>query len=320
MPVDSPTDGSDAPHLEHPALLYDDERGFLDYMVPYVTRGIDAGEPVFVAVGAAPLTALRAEFGTRVPGLTLVDTRTWHPNPSTRLRAFHEYVAGELRDGATAIRLAGEPVWPSDDPDLEREWQRYESVLNEVLEPFPVTLVCTYDTSAIDPSVAAVARRTHPFVSDAGAVAASPDFEDPERFLRHWNAELSPPPSDASSLADPTDLTAARRFLLEHAMRAGLGRDRTADLCVAANEIVTNALVHGGGPVSLTTWVEGATVVCQIEDEGGGIEDPVASYRPPSTSAEMGRGLWLARQLVDLIQFAPGAISGTTVRLRIGRR
>jgi anti-sigma regulatory factor (Ser/Thr protein kinase) len=50
-----------------------------------------------------------------------------------------------------------------------------------------------------------------------------------------------------------------------------------------------------------------------------GIDDPVTSYLPPPTSAERGRGLWLARQLVDLIQFAPGA-SGTTVRLRIGRR
>jgi anti-sigma regulatory factor (Ser/Thr protein kinase) len=305
--------------MEHPALLYESRRDFLEYMVPFVRQGIDDEEPVFVAVEADPLEALRIEIGPDAPGVTLVDTREWHPNPSTRLRAFHEFVDGELRDGASAVRLAGAPVWPSADPDLEREWQRYESVLNVVLAPFPVTLVCTYDIAQLDPSIAVVARRTHPVVSQ-GAEGPSADFEAPQEFLRHWNTELSPPPADAILMSDPSDPSKARRFLLEQAMRAGLGRDRTSDLCVAANEIVTNAIVHGGGPVSLTTWVEAGVVVCQIEDEGRGIEDPMASYRPPPTSAVKGRGLWLARQLVDLIQLAPGAASGTTVRLRVGRR
>jgi hypothetical protein len=45
------------------------------------------------------------------------------------------------------LRLVGEPVWPNGPPEHVLEWERYESVLNEVLAPFPVTLVCTYDTS-----------------------------------------------------------------------------------------------------------------------------------------------------------------------------
>jgi anti-sigma regulatory factor (Ser/Thr protein kinase) len=288
-------------------------------MVPYVQEGIDRGEPVFVAVGADPLSALGAQVEADAPGVTLVDTREWHPDPSTRLRAFHEYVTSELRRGATAVRLAGEPVWPTGDPDLEREWQRYESVLNEVLAPFPVTLVCTYDTARLDPAIAMVARRTHP-VAGGTLREISPEFEDPRAFLRHWRAELSPPPPHATTMPNPTDLAASRRFLLEQSMRAGLGRDRTEDLCVATNEILTNALIHGAGPISLTTWLDVGRVFCQIADEGTGIADPVAGYRPPSASAERGRGLWLARQLVDLIQIAPGRGSGTTVRLRVGRR
>src|SRR5438045_3390307 len=164
MPVDSGTDRGSAQRMEHPALLYEDRHDFLEYMVPFVRQGIDAEEPVFVAVDADPLSALQAEIDLDAPGVTLVDTREWHPNPSTRLRAFHEFVTDELRDGASAVRLAGAPVWPSGDSALEREWQRYESVLNEVLAPFPVTLVCTYDLGRLDPSIAAVARRTHPVV------------------------------------------------------------------------------------------------------------------------------------------------------------
>jgi hypothetical protein len=50
------------------------------------------------------------------------------------------------------------------------------------------------------------------------------------------------------------------------------------------------------------------------------IDDPVPSYHPSSTPAEEVRGLRVARQPLDLIQFAPGTTSGTAVRLRVGRR
>jgi anti-sigma regulatory factor (Ser/Thr protein kinase) len=304
--------------LQHPALLYATEDEFLECMVPYITQGIDRGEPVFIAVSAGPLAGLREAVGSDASGVALEDTRVWYPDPTTRLRALHDLVTTELSAGASAVRLACEPVWPSGDPDLEREWQRYESVLNEVLAPFPVTLVCTYDTSSIDPSIAAVARRTHPVVRE-GEEGVSPDFEAPAEFLRRWNVELAPPPADADVMSDPSDLAATRRFLLEQSMRVGLGRDRTSDLCVAANEVLTNAVVHGRGPTSLLAWTEGTVLVCQIDDHGPGIDDPVAGYRPPPTTAEHGRGLWLARQLVDLIQIVPGP-DGTSVRLRTGRR
>ncbi len=64
--------------------------------------------------------------------------------------------------------------------DLIREWIRYESVLNTVLAPFPVSLICIYDTSRLDPAIVANARRTHPVVSDGnGTERPSPDFRTP---------------------------------------------------------------------------------------------------------------------------------------------
>jgi anti-sigma regulatory factor (Ser/Thr protein kinase) len=310
---------TDRTSLEHPALLHATVGEFLSYLVPFVQAGVENREPVFVAVGADYLTDLRDAVGAEATAVTWTDTREWHPNSSTRLRAFHEYVTERLADGATRIRLVGEPVWHEGRPDLIREWTRYESVLNTVLAPFPVSLVCTYDTSRLDPAIVANARRTHPVVSDGnGTERPSPDFRDPGELLRTWNPEPPPPPAWAPRLDQPTDLSSARLFLREEAVKAGVTSERAMDLTMAANEILTNALRYGRGVVALWGWPEDGRFLCQIQDDGPGIADPLAGYLPPADAMEAGRGLWLARQLVNLLQIVPNS-TGTTVRLHVDR-
>jgi anti-sigma regulatory factor (Ser/Thr protein kinase) len=109
----------------------------------------------------------------------------------------------------------------------------------------------------------------------------------------------------------------ARAFLRDRALRAGVRAERAVDLCYAVNEVLTNALVHGSTP-AVSAWLDDGRFVCQIEDRGHGIVDPLAGYLPPATDAVRGRGLWLARQLVDLLQIVPGRL-GTTVRLQVRR-
>lgn len=97
------------PRLEHPALLYGEIEAFLDVMVPFVTEGLEVGEPVVVAVGNHELAALRERVGA-ASGVRWLDTREWIPHPATRLRAFHVLVTNELARGAARLRLVGEPV------------------------------------------------------------------------------------------------------------------------------------------------------------------------------------------------------------------
>ena len=75
------------------------------------------------------------------------------------------------------------------------------------------------------------------------------------------------------------------------------------------------------GPAELdalrsATGTDGGYLVCQIDDAGAGLADPLAGYRPPGTEQRAGRGLWLARQVVDLMQIAPGH-RGTSVRFQV---
>ncbi len=304
-------------HLEHPALVYDSLDEFLDHMVPFVAEGVARGEPVVAAVGSEELAALRSAFGPNRPGLTLADTWEWHPSTASRLRAFYELAERDLADGARTVRLVGEPAWPAGPPEMVVEWQRYESVLNEVLGPFPVTLVCTYPAARLDPAVAASARRTHPVVA-GGDGRPSSDFLDPAEFLEQVNPDLTPPPPWATQVEIPAELRATRHFLEAQALEAGLGPERATDLCIAANEVLTNTFVHADGPVAVSTWTEEGRFLCQIEDVGEGVGDPLAGYRPPSGLFEAGRGLWIARQLVDLLQIVPGP-TGTKFRLHVRR-
>jgi anti-sigma regulatory factor (Ser/Thr protein kinase) len=304
--------------LEHPALLYGSVEEFLVAMVPYVAAGIDRGEPVFAAVGPEEASALRGEIG-EVPGVHVEDTNEWHPVPATRLRAFHLFMNEQLREGASRIRLAGEPVWGAvGRPEFVREWARYESILNAVLAPFPVTLVCTYPEWRLDPEIVEDARRTHPSLGINGASRPSETFEDPASLVARWNPPLSQPPADAQRAA-PLQPTEARAFVTERAERMGLSPGRTMDLELATSEIASNVMTHGGGRAALLAWRDGDYLICQIEDEGAGLADVLAGYRPPSLAQESGRGLWLARQVVDLLQIVP-APTGTAVRLyvRIG--
>ena len=304
-----------SPHaLEHPAFIYRSLDDFVAYAAPFVRQGVAEGEPVFGVVGPAELDALRSATPTN--GVHLEDTNTWHPVPATRLRAFHRYVTESVERGAERVRLIGEPLWIDGPPGSTLEWARYESVLNDVLAPFPVTLVCTYDASRLGPQVVADARRTHPVVSTDGTMGPSADFEDPSSLLARWTPRLTPVPTDAASMPPPFEPAASRAFVRDRAALARVAEPRSMDVALAASEILANAAAHGAGPTAFRTWADGGYFVCQIDDAGSGLADPFAGYRPPGTEQRAGRGLWLARQVVDLMQIAPGP-RGTSVRFQV---
>lgn len=294
--------------FEHPALLYADVEGFVGGVVPFLRAGIQEDETVFVEARPDCMEAVRAELGGDVSEARWEDTLSWHPHHASRLRAFYELVSGAAE--GTGFRLVGEPVWP-ESPEHVLEWQRYESALNVVLSPFPVSLLCVYDASALDASILQSARRTHPWVAGEGP-SAGDAFVEPEEFLRRRPERPAPP--DAAEVVDPVrDLAAARGLVLDRAIRAGVDPEAAFALSIATNEVLTNSFVHGGGGARLSAWAEEARFVCQVEDRGRGIGDPLAGYRPPADRTD-GRGLWLARQLVDLLEILQ-AEEGTTIRL-----
>ena len=89
-----------------------------------------------------------------------------------------------------------------------------------------------------------------------------------------------------------------------------------SDLALAVNERATNAVEHGSGDahLALCTGPGSRQLLCEVHDAGR-LTDPLPGLRSPHPSDPRGRGLWIARQLCDLLHVwsDPG---GTHVRIR----
>jgi anti-sigma regulatory factor (Ser/Thr protein kinase) len=67
---------------------------------------------------------------------------------------------------------------------------------------------------------------------------------------------------------------------------------------------------------SVSCWVDGRIVV-EVTDVGGGFDRArVWETHPPEPYGPRGRGLWITRQLTDLVSILSGE-RGTTVRIEL---
>ena len=113
------------------------------------------------------------------------------------------------------------------------------------------------------------------------------------------------------------DITDLRHDLRRHAAAAGLHDDALDDFVAAVNELVTNAVRHGGGHGSLRLTLDADTLIADVSDRGSGFagELPVTAG-PPAADVPGGRGILLARRLTDtlLISDGPDGVTVTVTR------
>jgi anti-sigma regulatory factor (Ser/Thr protein kinase) len=114
---------------------------------------------------------------------------------------------------------------------------------------------------------------------------------------------------------EPSELARVLADVHALAERSGFG-DRAPDVVLAVDELIANATRHGAPPVHVEAWTDGRLVV-EVRDRGRGFrtEEAIRS-RPPEPHLDRGRGLWLVRQLSDLVQVVTGP-EGTRVRMEL---
>jgi anti-sigma regulatory factor (Ser/Thr protein kinase) len=297
--------------LVHDALLYRSLDEYVDRVGAFVAAGVEAGEPVLVAVPGPRVAALRAGLNGAADGVRFADMRRVGSNPARIIPFVRAWVDDQ---GGGPARFVGEPIWPGRRPCEALEATRHESLINLAFADADVHIVCPYDEGHLDARTVADAHRTHPTLVDEGGRFDSDRYTQPSVLCPA--VDLPPAPTGAAVVAlDVTpDLARVRRFVRERA--AGLlARARLDALLLAVNEAATNALVHGGGRGVLRTWVDDEDFVCEVADAGR-LDDPLAGRRTPDTRARGGRGMWLINQLCDLVELHAGR-SGTTLRLHM---
>jgi anti-sigma regulatory factor (Ser/Thr protein kinase) len=129
---------------------------------------------------------------------------------------------------------------------------------------------------------------------------------------------LPSPTNDAMYHTYRSDLSQVRALVLQQAREAGLTEGRANDLVLAVSEVAANTLRHTRSSGTLAIWHDADEVVCEIHDEGT-ITDPLAGSRRPPPDASGGHGLWLVRQVCDLVELTSDA-NGTTVRMHMALR
>jgi anti-sigma regulatory factor (Ser/Thr protein kinase) len=114
---------------------------------------------------------------------------------------------------------------------------------------------------------------------------------------------------------DPAEIAEVRAVVRDLAVRNGFS-ERAGDLVLALDEAIANAQEHGRPPIEVTAWVDGRLVVV-VADVGGGFDPArVWSTHPPAPLGRRGRGLWIIRQLTDLVSISTGD-DGTRVRMEL---
>ena len=126
----------------------------------------------------------------------------------------------------------------------------------------------------------------------------------------------SPEATLLERLVRRVDISALRADVRREALACSLTGRRLSDFLVAVNEIVANAVVHGGGSGRLRLWRQGDDLLCEVTDNGPGFDHDRIRGPRPGPLAPGGRGLWLAEMLVDALSISDRS-TGTTVRLRI---
>jgi anti-sigma regulatory factor (Ser/Thr protein kinase) len=307
----------DAPgsSFRHEALLYSGDADFADRVGEFVRAGVDAGEPVLVAVGSAKIEILRRALGGSAQRVTFVDMDVLGTNPARILPAWRTFAAPHLAAGR-CMRGVGEPISPGRSAAELIECHRHEALLNLAFDGGGAWwLVCPYDAGALPPEVIAEARCTHPLVWSSHSGEPSAAYRGRFAAAEPFVSPLPDPPALVEETAFMLgDLRTIRAVVAGAARKWDLPEARVAALLLAAGEVAANSVRHGGGRGTMRVWYDEDAAVCEIRDAGY-IDKPLAGRQPPQGGSG-GYGLWLANQVCDLVQVRSSP-EGTTIRLHV---
>jgi anti-sigma regulatory factor (Ser/Thr protein kinase) len=303
--------------FEHEAMFYRGDGDFLAGLLPYVRDGLDADEAVVVAEPRPRLELLRDALGDDAGDVEFLDMAEIGANPARIIPVWRAVLDRHTGEGRR-LRGVGEPVYVGRRAAELVECRLHELLLNHAFDDGPGwRLLCPYDQEHLPRAVTQAALRTHPVRSTSDSRRPSLGYAPGGH--RDGFAERLPAPGDAvlRGRFGPADVPATRRTVAHWARSCGLPEDQVEVLELAASELATNSIRHGGGSGTVAMWLDGSAAVVEFSDAGV-LTDPMSGRRTPTLEQEGGHnreiGLYLVNQLCDLVQLR-SSDRGTTVRI-----
>ena len=137
---------------DHSALLYHSEREYVDWLVRFISEGLDRAQPVLVAVPGDRLATLRQELGDSAADVTMADIMGFGRNPGRILAAQLAFVE---RHPGRHVRIIAEPVWEGRTAYESSACMQHEALANIAFAGLDVTGLCPYDASCLSERVLA---------------------------------------------------------------------------------------------------------------------------------------------------------------------
>ncbi|MHA6794638.1 ATP-binding protein [Pseudonocardia bannensis] len=301
--------------LRHAVGFHSSTDDLVGQMVPLVTAALDRGEPVALAVGPTTERALHDALGgsAGLIGLSEPDTVTRGSGQTMAARRAREL--RELTAGAVPVTVVSEHNSRLDGFD-GRYWTEWDAAVNVAMGELPVSLICFYPELPLHLEILDGARRNHPLVLAGGELRHNPEHRCPRDVLRSTPAAapmlLGPP--DRALTYTAWQLHEVRRAVEHLVTEAGsFEESRIEDIVLAVNEVATNAVEHGTSEAQIALWICEEGLVCEVHD-GGDLTEPLPGLCAPHPSDPRGRGVWIARQLCDVLHVWRNA-DGTHVRM-----
>jgi transcriptional regulator with XRE-family HTH domain len=160
--------------LDHRAHVYDSPEQLVRLAERVARDGLDAGDAVLIVAPEPDVAAIRAALGSDAKRVSFGESSGWYTTPSQTTQRYAAFARDARNAGAHWIDILGEPVWTGRDAAETQSWTRYESLLNVVFAPWPVTVGCLYNRATVPAHLWADVERTHPAVVTRDGVKATP--------------------------------------------------------------------------------------------------------------------------------------------------
>jgi anti-sigma regulatory factor (Ser/Thr protein kinase) len=292
--------------FRHVALFYDDADTVVAQIADTIERDHHDGAAVLVCLPDVLAAAVSARIRIE-ERVTFLPAHDRYARPVRAMEALWWFTTAALADGATRVQSIGQIGF--DGSPMDDEWHWYERAVNDVFADAPLTATCLFDTSSVSPDTIACAHATH---AEHLGQADTTDQCDIERLLPR---PVALPQRRADLTLEAVTRPGAARHalaLLDDDLAPGI-LDR-AKLIVS--ELVTNAILHGGGRADVRYWHDPDTIFVEVADDGPGIDDPVAILRPPALGVR-GVGLWVSNIEATRLHVAARHPHGTIATAQI---